>query len=228
VRRGPGDPLIGLGSVGISTGILVGSLGGEVMSRVVARRVRRHGSDATATIVSVTPTGMTINDIPQVRVTLRVEPADGRAAYEADLRTGMSTPVSLRPGERVAVRYDPARPSRVALVEGATAGAPGPGGPRTSGSGTDAGPSGDCARTAHDQETVLAPMGIPDPTVGLYSATMASKGAVLTQMVFDRLNDIITGRAPFSAYDQLVSDWRSQGGDQARKEFQDAVQKARG
>jgi putative aldouronate transport system substrate-binding protein len=47
-------------------------------------------------------------------------------------------------------------------------------------------------------------------------------------MVFDRLNDIITGRAPFSAYDQLVSDWRSQGGDAARKEFQDAVQKAKG
>jgi putative aldouronate transport system substrate-binding protein len=89
-------------------------------------------------------------------------------------------------------------------------------------------PSPDYVRTAHDQETVLAPMGIPDPTIGLYSATIASKGAVLTQMVFDRLNDIITGRQPFSAYDQLVSDWRSQGGDQIRKEFQDAVQKAKG
>ncbi len=89
-------------------------------------------------------------------------------------------------------------------------------------------PSADYVKAAHEQEVALAPMLVPDPGIGLYSATNASKGATLNQAVIDRLNDIITGRQPLSAYDQMVSDWKTNGGEQIRKEFQDAVQKAKG
>jgi putative aldouronate transport system substrate-binding protein len=87
-------------------------------------------------------------------------------------------------------------------------------------------PTADYVRTAHDQEEALAPLAVADPTIGLYSATAASKGATLNQAVIDRLNDIITGRAPISAYDEMVSSWKTNGGDTIRKEYQDALQKA--
>jgi putative aldouronate transport system substrate-binding protein len=53
-------------------------------------------------------------------------------------------------------------------------------------------------------------------------------GAVVTQAFSDGVRDIILGRRPFSDYDQLVSDWRTNGGDTIRKEFQDALSAAKG
>jgi putative aldouronate transport system substrate-binding protein len=80
------------------------------------------------------------------------------------------------------------------------------------------------AQAAHAAEEALVPLGVQDPTLGYFSTTDSQKRAVLDQMVSDRLNDLITGRQPMGAYDQIVSDWRSQGGDQIRKEFQHAIQ----
>jgi putative aldouronate transport system substrate-binding protein len=48
---------------------------------------------------------------------------------------------------------------------------------------------------------------------------------VVTQTMNDGIRDIIVGRRPFSDYDQLVADWRTNGGDVIRKEFQDALGK---
>lgn len=62
-----------------------------------------------------------------------------------------------------------------------------------------------------------------NPTYGLYSPTAIAKGAELTQLTTDRMVAIITGRDPFSAFDQFVKDWRSRGGDQARKEYEQAL-----
>jgi putative aldouronate transport system substrate-binding protein len=39
----------------------------------------------------------------------------------------------------------------------------------------------------------------------------------------DGLLAIIFGRSDLSSYDQLVSNWRSQGGDQIRSEFEKAL-----
>ena len=36
----------------------------------------------------------------------------------------------------------------------------------------------------------------------------------------DRMIAVITGRDPLSAFDTFVKDWRSRGGDQMRKEFE--------
>jgi putative aldouronate transport system substrate-binding protein len=40
----------------------------------------------------------------------------------------------------------------------------------------------------------------------------------------DGLLAIIFGRADVSSLDQLVKDWRAQGGDQIRSEFEQALQ----
>jgi putative aldouronate transport system substrate-binding protein len=74
-----------------------------------------------------------------------------------------------------------------------------------------------------DAEKQLLPIGISDPTNGYVSPTAVRNGAVVTQAFSDGVRDIIVGRRPFSAYDQLVSDWRTNGGDMIRKEFQDAL-----
>jgi putative aldouronate transport system substrate-binding protein len=67
-------------------------------------------------------------------------------------------------------------------------------------------------------------MGIHNPVVGLYSPTNARRAASLNQTMGDGLLAIIFGRSPVSSYDQLVSDWRSQGGDQIRAEFEQALE----
>ncbi|GAA3306974.1 hypothetical protein [Nonomuraea dietziae] len=41
----------------------------------------------------------------------------------------------------------------------------------------------------------------------------------------DRVTSIIAGRAPVSDLDQLVKDWRAQGGDKIRAEFESVIQK---
>jgi putative aldouronate transport system substrate-binding protein len=66
---------------------------------------------------------------------------------------------------------------------------------------------------------------IADPTMGLYSPTWARKSGTLTQIQTDTFNSIAVGRQPMSYLDEAIKKWKSQGGDDARKEFQDALQK---
>jgi putative aldouronate transport system substrate-binding protein len=62
--------------------------------------------------------------------------------------------------------------------------------------------------------------GVDNPTYGLYSPTAIAKGSELMTLTQDRMIAIITGRDPLSAFDIFVKDWRSRGGDQMRKEFE--------
>jgi putative aldouronate transport system substrate-binding protein len=68
----------------------------------------------------------------------------------------------------------------------------------------------------------LSAVGAQDPTVGLYSATNQKQGFSIQTRLADGLIDIIMGRRPTSDLDQLVSDWRSGGGDAIRSEFEQA------
>jgi putative aldouronate transport system substrate-binding protein len=68
---------------------------------------------------------------------------------------------------------------------------------------------------------------VPNPTVGLYSPTDGSKGVTLRTTFTDRLKDILFGRQPVSAYDDLVKEWRSGGGDTIRAEYEKAFQEAK-
>ncbi|MBV9582615.1 MAG: extracellular solute-binding protein [Chloroflexi bacterium] len=79
------------------------------------------------------------------------------------------------------------------------------------------------AKAEYDAEHALVPAGISDPTLGYYSATLGSKGAVINRTMMDGITDIIAGRRPLDDYDGLVKDWASGGGDQIRKELSDAM-----
>ena len=83
--------------------------------------------------------------------------------------------------------------------------------------------SADYARVMSKDIAVIQGMGITNPVVGLYSQTNAQRAASLNQTMGDGLLGIIFGRSEISAYDQLVSDWRAQGGDQIRSEFERAL-----
>jgi putative aldouronate transport system substrate-binding protein len=82
------------------------------------------------------------------------------------------------------------------------------------------------ARTLQGDQQGLIAAGIQDPTLGYYSPTDAAKGQTLAQLVSDQLLAIVTGRSPLSDFDALVKDWASQGGDQIRAEYQQALQNA--
>jgi putative aldouronate transport system substrate-binding protein len=77
-------------------------------------------------------------------------------------------------------------------------------------------------KVAHPIETGAHELAITDPTVGLYSPTNATRGASLSQAMTDGVNQILFGRTPISSLDQLVKDWRANGGDQIRSEYEAA------
>src|ERR1051326_8749247 len=79
-----------------------------------------------------------------------------------------------------------------------------------------------------DAEKAMLPYAQIDPTSTLYSPTFASKGTVLQQMVYTGVGEVVLGRAPVSSLDQLIRDWKSQGGDQMRTEFEQAIAAATG
>jgi putative aldouronate transport system substrate-binding protein len=83
-------------------------------------------------------------------------------------------------------------------------------------------------KVAHPIETAVHDNAITDPTVGLYSSSNATKGASLTQAMTDGVNQILFGRAPVDSLDQLVKDWRANGGDQIRAEYEAEFAKAKG
>ena len=83
--------------------------------------------------------------------------------------------------------------------------------------------SADYARVMSRDVAAIQGMGIQNPVVGLYSQTNAQRAASLNQKMGDGLLAIIFGRAEMASFDQLVQDWRSQGGDQIRSEFQQAL-----
>ena len=67
------------------------------------------------------------------------------------------------------------------------------------------------------------PAGVNDPTFGLFSPTLGTKGATLNRTMLDGITDIIAGRRLVGDYDQLLKDWLVNGGEQIRKELGDAL-----
>lgn len=66
-------------------------------------------------------------------------------------------------------------------------------------------------------------VGVQDPTVGFYSESAGRQGLIANQRFGDGVTDIVAGRRPLSDLDSLVSEWRSGGGEQVRKEYLDAM-----
>jgi putative aldouronate transport system substrate-binding protein len=83
------------------------------------------------------------------------------------------------------------------------------------------------ARVAHADEETIIPVLISDPSLGLISTTNQAKGGLLLKNFTDALIDFVVGRRPLSEYPQLVADWKSNGGDQMRAEFEQAYAAAK-
>lgn len=66
---------------------------------------------------------------------------------------------------------------------------------------------------------------VADPTLPLYSQTWVAQAGTLVQMQNDAYNSIISGQKPLSYLKDVISSWKSQGGDAARKEFQKSLEK---
>jgi putative aldouronate transport system substrate-binding protein len=87
--------------------------------------------------------------------------------------------------------------------------------------------SADYVTVAHQAQTEHFAVNLADPSVGLYSATDGSKGAILRVTFMDALAEILFGKRPVSVLDDLVHEWRSNGGDKIRAEFEQAFQAAK-
>jgi putative aldouronate transport system substrate-binding protein len=73
-----------------------------------------------------------------------------------------------------------------------------------------------------------AQTGVFSATNPLYSETAANKGAELAQLYTDRLYEIGTGSKGIDAIDAWLNDWKSRGGDQIRKEYEEAYAQSQG
>jgi putative aldouronate transport system substrate-binding protein len=73
------------------------------------------------------------------------------------------------------------------------------------------------------QEEQMA-VSIPDPTQGLYSPTWVNNGGNLTKIQNDAYNSIAVGNKPMSYLKDVISTWKSHGGDKARHEFEKALE----
>jgi putative aldouronate transport system substrate-binding protein len=78
------------------------------------------------------------------------------------------------------------------------------------------------AQVIQGDQKAMDGVGVSDTSIGLYSNTGAAKANVLNQAITDGLTEIVKGTQPLSALDQLVSDWRKNGGDQIRAEYEQA------
>jgi putative aldouronate transport system substrate-binding protein len=78
------------------------------------------------------------------------------------------------------------------------------------------------AKVAYADTQAMVPALLADPSLGLYSRTDRSKGGSLIQSFSDGLGPIVTGQSPLSAFDQVLKDWRTAGGDQMRQEYEQA------
>ncbi len=91
---------------------------------VEARKLMETGETAEATILKVTETGWTVNNMYYiVKFEVEVRPKD-RPAYRAEIKSMISrlTMAQFQPGAVVPVKFDPKDPKKVALVETTEAG----------------------------------------------------------------------------------------------------------
>lgn len=85
----------------------------------------------------------------------------------------------------------------------------------------------DYVKAVHAAQEEMVPLGVPNPAVGLYSNTYAEKGSTLLTLVDDRISAIVDGRSPMSDWGDFVRTWRTQGGDQMRREYEQEYEKSK-
>jgi putative aldouronate transport system substrate-binding protein len=83
------------------------------------------------------------------------------------------------------------------------------------------------AQIMQDAEKAMFPFMSINPTDGYYSPTYASKYPALQRDLSDKINEIVVGRQPMSAWEQVVREYRDGGGDQIRTEYEQDIAAAR-
>ena len=82
-----------------------------------ARAIQKVGEAASATVVQVWDTGITVNNDPVIGLKVTVQ-RPGREPYEAIINKSLVSRIHVpqfQPGSQVPVRVDPQDPARVAL-----------------------------------------------------------------------------------------------------------------
>lgn len=80
----------------------------------------------------------------------------------------------------------------------------------------------DVTKAWHAFQERAVPVLVKDPTIGLYSDTASSKGGQLSERLKNAWMDIFAGRKPVTSWTEAVTSWRSNGGDQIRREYEES------
>ncbi|WP_117214341.1 extracellular solute-binding protein [Allorhizocola rhizosphaerae] len=78
-------------------------------------------------------------------------------------------------------------------------------------------------KDGHAYQLKAVPMSVGDPTLGMYSPTASRQSGALSTKLSDARYAIIRGEKPVSSWDDVMKDWRTSGGDQIRKELEQAI-----
>jgi hypothetical protein len=89
----------------------------RVLAPIRRRGVAEQVEDV-ATVLAVLPRRTTVDGCSRARVDLRIEPREG-PAYVASKTVTLPVGELPRPGQRVAIRYEPRHPQRLSLALGA-------------------------------------------------------------------------------------------------------------
>lgn len=81
---------------------------------------------------------------------------------------------------------------------------------------------------ACDYEKTVLKNVVPLPTIGLYSPTYHSKNAALDRIITNGTSEIVQGRKPLSSWSEVVNDWKRNGGDTMRAEYEAQYEKTQG
>jgi hypothetical protein len=104
-----------IGIIWVAVAVGVGGWYGSVAAKQAReQQLFQTGQRATAVIEGVEGTGVSINDQPQVYLTLRVKPRNG-AEFIHQRKLVLPFGSVVQPGYLVDVAYDPANPDNVAL-----------------------------------------------------------------------------------------------------------------
>jgi hypothetical protein len=112
-----------MGTIFVGVGVLLFLISMGVARSVAAgrrkfERLASAGSRAPAVITAVEDTGVTINDNPRIRISLRVQPSGG-APFDVRTSQTVSRIAIPRAGDTVSVLYNPADPQDF-VIEGVT------------------------------------------------------------------------------------------------------------
>jgi hypothetical protein len=106
----------------LMTLIFVGVFGWVFISLIKpqldGQKLMQTGKDGSAEVMKIWDTGWTMNNDPQIGMTLMVTPADGSEPYETDLKQFISRldVPNFQVGQKLAVKIDPNNPKKIGIA----------------------------------------------------------------------------------------------------------------